>query len=46
MVPVNRVQVGWAVTLATGITGLEGCAATVTLAAALVHPSAFLAVIL
>ena len=44
MVPVATVQVGWVLTLAVGATGVTGCAFMVTLAAVLIHPSAFFAV--
>ena len=43
IVPVATVQVGWAVILATGASGVAGCAFTVMPVAVLVHPLEFLA---
>ena len=42
--PVAIAQVGWVTPLNVGCTGVAGCAFTVTLVAAEIHPAVFLAV--
>ena len=46
IVPVATAQVGWVVTLAVGVAGVDGCAFTVTLVADDIHPAAFFTVTL